>query len=180
MTVKSSQIIEDLKSISAQIDDEEIKKFKELIYQSKRLFFAAAGRSELMLKAVAMRFMQFGFEVYLVGETNTPAFRKEDLLIIASGSGETKSTITAVKNAKKIGGKITAITASRDSIIAKLSDQIIEIPVAKVISKKERSVPGGSYFEQALLILGDSLIVDIVSEKNISTDKLFERHANLE
>lgn len=180
MPVKSSQIIEDLKSISAQIDDEEIKKFKELIYQSKRLFFAAAGRSELMLKAVAMRFMQFGFEVYLVGETNTPAFRKDDLLITASGSGETKSTITAVKNAKKIGGKTAAITASRDSTIAKLSDQIIEIPVAEVISKEKSSVPGGSYFEESLLILGDYLIVNIAAEKGIKTEKLFERHANLE
>jgi 6-phospho-3-hexuloisomerase len=177
---RSQQLLEDLKLINSRISEKEIKKLKSLIDQSERLFFAGAGRSKLMLKAVAMRFMQFGFEVYLVGETNTPAFKKADLLIAASGSGETKSTILYAKNAREIGGKIALITASRDSNLAKISDQIIEIPVNKVISEKEMVLPGGSYFEESLLILGDTLIVEIAAEKDINTERLFERHANLE
>jgi 6-phospho-3-hexuloisomerase len=177
---KSQQVLEDLKLIFSQLKEKEINEFKDLIYKSERLFFAAAGRSKLMLKAVAMRFMQYGFEIYLVGETNTPAFRENDLLIVASGSGETKSTILFAENAKNIGGRIALITASKNSTLAKISDQIVEIPVNRVISEKEKLLPGGSYFEEALLILGDNLIISIVEQREIKNDKLYQRHANLE
>lgn len=176
----SEQVLDDLKIIFSQIKEEEIKGLKNLIYQSERLFFAGTGRSKLMLKAAAMRFMQFGYQVYLIGETNTPAFKEDDLLIAASGSGETKSTILYIENAKKIGGKTAAFTASIDSTVSHLADQVIEIPVNRLISSEKRLIPGGSFFEQALLILGDSLIVSIAEEKGIKTEKLFERHANLE
>ncbi len=176
----SREVLNDLNSITAQIKEEEINNLKNMIDNSKRLFFAGAGRSLLMLKALAMRFMQFGFEVYVVGETNTPSFKQEDLLIAASGSGETKSTILYVQNAKKSGGKTALFTAAENSTLAQISDQIIEIPVNKLFSKKDKLLPGGSYFEEAVLILGDSLIINIAAEKNIETDQLFERHANLE
>jgi len=173
-------VLKDLKIILDQVDEGEIARLKNIINKSKRLFFAGAGRSKLMVKAVAMRFMQFGFEVYVVGETNTPSFKQDDLLIAASGSGETKSTILYAENAKKSGGKTALFTADRNSTLAQISDQIIEIPVNKFFSKSDKLLPGGSYFEESVLILGDSLIIDIAEEKNISTDKLFERHANLE
>lgn len=176
----SREVLNDLNSIIAQIKEEEINDFKKMIYNSKRLFFAGAGRSMLMIRAAAMRFMQFGFEVYVIGETNTPSFKQDDLLIAASGSGETESTILYAKNARKHGGKTAVFTADKNSTLAEISDQIIEIPVSKLFSKKDKLLPGGSYFEEAVLILGDSLIVDIAAEKNINTDKLFERHANLE
>ena len=174
------EVLNDLKKIIAQVDQKEIDKLKKMIYNSERLFFAGTGRSMLMIKGVAMRFMQFGFEVYIVGETNTPSFKQNDLLIAASGSGETKSTILYVKNAKKQGGKTAVLTAAKNSTIAQYSDQIIEIPINKLFLKEEKLNPGGSYFEETILLLGDSLIVNIAAEKNISTEKLFERHANLE
>ncbi len=173
-------VLEDLKKIIDQVDEGEIDCLKNIMNKSKRLFFAGTGRSQLMIKAVAMRFMQFGFEVYIVGETNTPSFKQGDLLIAASGSGETKSTILYAENAQKSGGKTALFTADRNSTLAQISDKIIEIPVNKLFSKNDKLLPGGSYFEEAVLILGDSLIVDIAKEKNISTDQLFERHANLE
>lgn len=177
---KMSGVLSDLKFIITKVDENEINSLKNMINNSNRLFFAGTGRSLLMIRAAAMRFMQFGFEVYVVGETNTPSFNQDDLLIAASGSGETKSTILYAQNAKKNGGKTAVITADKNSTLAQISDQIIEIPVSKLFSKKDKLLPGGSYFEEAVLILGDSLIVNIAAEKKISRDKLFERHANLE
>jgi 6-phospho-3-hexuloisomerase len=46
-----------------------------------------------MVKAFAMCLMQMGIDAYVVGETVTPNLEKEDLLIIGSGSGETKSLV---------------------------------------------------------------------------------------
>jgi len=177
---KSKEVLTDLGSIVSQIKKDEISNLKNMIYNSKRLFFAGTGRSGLMIKAVAMRFMQFDFEVYVVGETNTPAFKNNDLLIAASGSGETKSTKLYLENAKLNGGKTAVFTADNNSTLAQISDQIIEIPVNKIFSEKEKFLPGGSYFEETVLILGDTLIINIAAEIDLSTDLLFERHANLE
>ena len=176
----SKDVFKDLDSILSQVKEKELNNFKSMIYDSKRLFFAGTGRSQLMIKAVAMRFMQFGFEVYIVGETNTPSFKRDDLLIAASGSGETKSTLLNVEKAKNCGGKTALFTTDRQSTLAQISDQIIEVPVSKLFSDKDKLLPGGSYFEEAVLILGDLLIVNIASEKNIAPEQLFERHANLE
>lgn len=177
-----SEVLSDLNFIISKVEAEEIDDFKKLIHKAKRIFFAGRGRSLLIAKAIAMRFMQYGFEVYPVGETNTPSFEEEDLLIAVSGSGETETTVLNVKKAKKIGGTTAVLTADRNSTLAEICDQIIEIPVNKMNPKnrEQKLVPGGSYFEEAVLIFGDTLIVNLAEEKDIKMNQLFKRHANLE
>ena len=75
------------------IDQEEIDRLATGIKQAKRIFVSGAGRSLLMLKGLAMRLMHLGYDVYVVGEVTTPAFLPDDLLILASASGETTSLI---------------------------------------------------------------------------------------
>ncbi len=41
-----------------------------------------------------MRMMHMGIDAYVIGETVTPNFEKDDILIIESGSGETKGLDT--------------------------------------------------------------------------------------
>lgn len=41
-------------------------------------------------------------------------------------------------------------------------------------------LPGGSMFEQAMLVLGDSMVIPLAEAVNIPTDRAFVRHANLE
>lgn len=181
MILKNSQkLLNDLNLIIPEIYEEEINKLKEMIYNSKRLFFAGAGRSGLMLKSVAMRFMQYGFEVYIVGETNTPSFKPADILITASGSGETETTILYAKKASKIGGKTAVITTNPESTLAQISDQTIKIPVSKLFSEDIKSLPGGSYFEIALLIFGDALALNLAGERESTKENLRVNHANLE
>ncbi len=56
--------------------------------QARKIFVAGAGRSGFMIKSFAMRMMHIGLEAYAVGETIAPRLEKEDLLIMASGSGK--------------------------------------------------------------------------------------------
>jgi len=65
-----------------------------------------AGRSGLAAKAFAMRLMHLGFNVYVVGETTTPAVGPEDLVIGVSGFRETPSIANLGGIAKKIGSKL--------------------------------------------------------------------------
>ena len=58
---------------------------------AKRIFIAGIGRSGLIGKTFAMRLVHMGFLVYIVGDATTPAIQANDLLVIVTGSGTTKT-----------------------------------------------------------------------------------------
>ena len=84
--VALQQIVDGLKDADTEALEKEIA-------QAKRIFVGGAGRSLLSMKGFAMRLMQTGHETYLVGEVCTPSVQPGDLLIVGSGSGETKVTL---------------------------------------------------------------------------------------
>ncbi|SFL69385.1 6-phospho-3-hexuloisomerase [Paenibacillus sp. 1_12] len=155
----------------------------EAIIQSRKIFLAGAGRSGLMARAFAMRLMHLGLDVHVVGETVTPGLRKEDLLIIASGSGETKSLISMAGKAKGLEAKLAVVTISPDSTIGRLADIIISLPG----SPKDQSEsdyhtiqPMGSLFEQTLLIFFDATILSLMEKQGLDSSSMYGNHANLE
>jgi len=166
------------------MDENSIEKLMDAICSSKKIFVAGAGRSLLMLRGLAMRLMQIGYTSYVVGDTTTPAFEAEDLLIIGSGSGETAGLVNVATKAKKIGGKVALITIREESILAKLSDILIIIPAFTDMIDDANMVkpilPGGTMFEQAMLFIGDTMVLPLAEKTNIPTNKAFSRHANLE
>ncbi|RBW68209.1 6-phospho-3-hexuloisomerase [Bacillus taeanensis] len=175
-----------IKELSYSVDlivDEEAEKLVNEILTSKKVFVAGAGRSGFMAKSFAMRMMHMGIDSYVTGETVTPNFEKDDILIIGSGSGETKSLVSLAEKAKSIGGKVAAVTLSSESTIGKLADLTIKLPG----SPKDQSEgdyktiqPMGSLFEQTLLLFYDAIILRFMEKKGIDTTKMYGRHSNLE
>lgn len=167
-----------------KVDEEQIGQLLHAILKAKKIYVSGAGRSLLMMRGIAMRLMHLGFESYVVGDTTTPAFEKDDLLIIGSGSGETSGAINIVNKAKKLGGTIAVLTIKKESSLGRLADILVEIPgfTPKVSyeNMKRTVLPSGSLFEQCLLVLGDSLVIPLAKEKNIVLEGEFSRHANLE
>lgn len=168
-----------------RIDQEQMDHLIYGIKQARRIFVSGAGRSLLMLKGLAMRLMHLGYEVYVVGEVTTPAFLPEDLLILASASGESSSVINIAKKAQKIGGRTISLTIFPNSTLAKLSSNILQIPAYtdKLPDSEENKrgiLPGGSMFEEAVLLLADSLILELALDQKVPVDRAFEKHANLE
>ena len=41
-------------------------------------------------------------------------------------------------------------------------------------------LPGGTMFEQSMLVLGDTMILELGKRQGVSTETYFVRHANLE
>lgn len=97
-----AEIVKELNSSVNQIADEEAEALVNGILQSKKVFVAGAGRSGFMAKSFAMRMMHMGIDAYVVGETVTPNYEKEDILIIGSGSGETKVSFPWLKKQKAL------------------------------------------------------------------------------
>ena len=72
--------------------------------------------------------MHLGINAFVTGETVTPAFTENDLLIVGTGSGKTESLLHMAEKAKDIGGTVAAVTTSSDSPIAEIADLILQLP----------------------------------------------------
>jgi 6-phospho-3-hexuloisomerase len=153
----------------------------DCIVSAARVFTAGNGRSGLIVRSFAMRLMHLGFDVHVVGDVTTPSINSGDLLIIASGSGETGSLIGMSKKAKEVGAKLILFTTAPESSIAAIADFAVIIPAQTKHSNNAVSVqPMGSLFEQTLLIVFDEMVLRLIKRRNTDLTKMRSRHANLE
>lgn len=169
----------------AKINPAEADALMHEILAAKTVFLAGAGRSLLMLRAFAMRLMHIGFTVHLVGDTVTPALREGDLLVIGSGSGETGGLVNMAKKVKQLKGRLAVISIFPESTLGKMADVVVRIPaytdkLPESADNRRGTLPGGSMFEQGILLLGDSMILPLSEKTGTPTDRAFDRHANLE
>lgn len=175
-------VLDELEMVLDDIPQEQIDTAVKVIKESDKIFFNALGRAGFMGKSFVMRLMHMGREVYVVGETNTPNFGEKDLLIICSGSGETKQFIQIAEKAKQLGGKLLVFTATPGSTLTRMADASI---VIKAPSKKQEdsdftsAQPMASLFEQGILLTGDAIILGIMESESNNAD-MFQRHSNLE
>ncbi|WP_316436167.1 6-phospho-3-hexuloisomerase [Leptolyngbya sp. NK1-12] len=154
----------------------------QAITEANRIFVFGGGRSGLVMRMAAMRIMHLGCQVYVVGETITPAIEQGDLLITCSGSGNTGSVCAMAVTAKTIGAQLAVITANKTSPLAALADLTVELAA---VTKHEREAArsqqfAGSLFEQSTLLLLDALFHVLSRTLNKSTQSLWAMHTNLE
>ncbi|MGO4545207.1 6-phospho-3-hexuloisomerase [Paenibacillus sp. 2TAB23] len=176
-------ILKELQQAAAQLDQGQLAYLAEAVSSAGRVFVAGAGRSGLMMRAFAMRLMHMGHDVYVVGETVTRSLGKGDLLLIGSGSGETKSLVPMAEKAQALGAVVGALTLAPESTIGGIADFVVKLPGApKDQSEHEASTvqPMGSLFEQILLIVGDAVILSLMEKQELSGKAMYGNHANLE
>lgn len=180
----ASVVLNELHHTLSRIDIQRANEFVELVDQAQEVFCAGAGRSGFQVKGFAMRLMHMGISSYVVGETCTPNIRENGLLVICSGSGETKSLVNHANKAKEVGAKIALITINPESTIAKLADVVVEISAPSPKSAKQGDIksiqPMGSLFEQSEGIFMDISIMMLMEKRNLDSDTMFGRHANME
>jgi 6-phospho-3-hexuloisomerase len=181
-------------SIADSLSDEEIEAFLKEILDAGRIYVMGAGRSGLVAKAYAMRLMHLGFTAYVVGETITPAMRQNDLLVIFSGSGRTKTVADIAETGKKLGGRIALITANPESRIGEIADAIVileshrdeirdeatEFDVRQMTGEHRSFAPLGTIFETASMVFADACISRLMEISQIDEKQLWKRHANIE
>ncbi|MDI9518198.1 MAG: 6-phospho-3-hexuloisomerase [Bacillota bacterium] len=177
-------IINELDTTLNSINEKDADAFVNLVNEANEVFCAGAGRSGFQVKGFAMRLMHMGVNSYVVGETCTPNITDEGLLVICSGSGETKSLVNHATKAKEIGAKIALITINPQSTIGKMADVVVEISAPSPKSAKEGQIksiqPMGSLFEQSEGLFMDIAILKLMEIKNMTSETMFGRHANME
>ncbi|MCX9025064.1 MAG: 6-phospho-3-hexuloisomerase [Candidatus Methanoperedens sp.] len=178
--------------VSSKLDTGSVKRLVDEIIGSKRIFLMGAGRSGLAAKAFAMRLMHMGFNVFVVGETTTPAVQPDDLVIAVSGSGETPSIASLGGIAKKIGSKLAVITSNKDSTLGKISDIVVIVPgrprediiyedyhERRMVGYPELA-PLGTIFEITALVFLDSIVSELMVRTGANEAELKKKHTVFE
>ena len=166
---------------TSNFDDLDV--FIHKILNANKIVLFGAGRVGLMVKTFAMRLNHLGLESYFLGETNLTATGLGDLLIIGSGSGNTKSVVTIAQIAQSKGLEVISVTTNTNSVIASLSSSLIHINCQNKESNSSpmRSVqPMTTLFEQSLLIFFDSLVLELMTRLKENNESMSRRHNVIE
>jgi len=183
-----------IRAISKAISDEDVEKFLAELLQAKRIYVIGAGRSGLVAKAFAMRLMHLGLAAFVVGETITPALNRDDVMVVFSGSGKTKSVADIAETAKEIGAHICLITSNAGSRIGKIADcsviiehhrdevedDAVEFEIRQMLGEHKSFAPLGTVFETASIVFSDAIISRLMEITKTDENSLKIRHTNIE
>lgn len=172
-------ILNEITSVINKIDKQDFDKALSAISKEKRIFVDGEGRSGLMAKGFAMRLMHLGYQVFVVGETITPALNEKDLFISVSGSGKSDNVVLDTKKAKKVGCEVIAFTSNLNSELALNSDIVVIVPgtVKDDMGEQRKSIQLlSSLFDQSIHIVLDVLCLCLSKRDNISNDTATNSH----
>lgn len=177
------QIISELTQASELFDDSNVNKLVQNILSARAIVCAGAGRMGYVSRAFAMRLSHLGLQSFFYQDTNLPHLSSADLLIIASGSGQTPTMLNLAQIANNHQVKIALVTCNPQSSIAQISHLVIKIntpskydPQPQIISIQ----PMTTLTEQFLLIFYDGLVLILMKKISISNADLWNKHSNLE
>ena len=174
-------ILNKLSTVLKDTDVEFANCVKSAIDNANRIFITGAGRSGLVARFFAMRLMHCGYRVYMVGEIVTPSLKKDDLLILISGSGSTETLIPLANKAKILGALVALISMKSVSTIGNTADMVL--PIGNLNSSSfdvTDGMPMGTVFELSTLVFLESILAEIVNQKGLNDDSMRALHANLE
>lgn len=176
-------IIGECETALSNIPEDKTVELIEMILSAEKVYFIGVGRVLLSLEAFAKRLSHLGIHSVIVGEITEPAMTEKDVLVVASGSGESLIPVAIAKKAKKIGGKIIHIGSNPNSSLAPITDLMIRIPVQTKLYLEDEIQslqPMSSLFEQTLLLFGDAVAKMMLEQRQLDLKTLWQYHANLE
>lgn len=176
-------IINELRSSMDSITDDDVDQLIDNLKQARRIVVVGVGRVLISLKTWVKRLKHLEFDINYLGSETEENVNKEDLVLVASSSGESLIPVTIARKAKDLGCKVFYVGCNSESTVSKLADQRL-ILLAKTKNNLEDEFkskqPMSTLFEQQLMILGDCLALRIINNDNLEVDVIKKRHANLE
>jgi len=175
-----AEISQHVSNLESRLSKEQLRKFVETLLKHTRIFAYGAGRSGLVAKAFVQRLNHIEIQAFFIGDTFTPSFGKEDILVVISGSGDTESTFCFASKAKTMGGKVAVLTAHGESRIAAVGDYLVLVPGKTRLVETRSVAPFTSLFDVAALATLDSVVAELMRRKGVSEELILRLHASLE
>ena len=189
----SSWILAGIGGVIQSIDEAEIGRMIDVIMavREHKILLLGTGRSGFVGRAFALRLMHLGFNVYVSGETITPALTADDLVLVISGSGTTTTVVAQAEVAKSVGSRVVAVTSHLDSPLGRVADEVVLVKgrtkIDQITDYEGRQISGvydnaplGTMFELSVMVFLDSVIAALMQRLGIHEIDLRARHANAE
>ena len=190
----SDELLEWTKLAVQSMDPSQVEIMIDMILnvRGRKILLAGAGRSGLVARAFAMRLMHLEFDVFVVGETITPAVETNDILMAISGSGETSFIVSAARMAKQRGANVIAITSFPKSPLGNIADHVVLLSGRTELAEKrdylsrqivgdhEPLAPMGTLFELSCMVFLDSIIAELMHRLGKDEGTMLRRHATIE
>jgi 6-phospho-3-hexuloisomerase len=176
-------VMKEIDAVLSLVDHTSVERLIKALRKGRRVVTIGAGRVGLTTKGFAMRLGHLGFAAYALGDMTVPSLGvKGDLVLIASGSGETPSIVLLAETAKKSGATLALLTGNPDSRMGRIADIIVHIPAPTKSSKGalQSAQPMTTLNEQCLQIFFDALVLLLMEELGESAETMWARHSNLE
>ncbi len=176
-------ILEEMEAVLSKVNESELEALVKAISKAQIIVLVGAGRVGLATRGFAMRLGHLGLKSHMIGDATVPAIGKGDLLLVASGSGETETIYRLVKIAKKNKAHLALITGNPESRMGKLANLVVEVKApskVKAVKGLKSAQPMTTLNEQSLAILFDALVLRLMEEMGETHDTMWSRHSNLE
>ena len=122
--------ISSIQDLNGILDEKQLADFKETILHARKTVFVGVGASGVIAADAYHKFLRIGLNVTLCVDSHIMLIQsahldQSDFLVAVSHSGESRETLDAVKEAKRNGARVAAITSYRLSSLSKLADIIL-------------------------------------------------------
>ncbi len=166
--------------LAQQLGQEHEKVAEAILNCQGRVVFLGVGKSAHIGKKLAATFASTGTVAGFVHGTEAchgdlGMITDKDLVILISNSGNTVEVTQNIAPLRAIGAKLVALTAGRDSVLAKGCDLLLPIP--KLPEADDINIaPTNS--STMTLVLGDALAVAVSSARSFSRSDFYRYHPN--
>jgi len=177
------RILREIGIVLDGVDSSEVDALCDEIVGARRIVVLGAGRMGMACRGFAMRLAHLGCDAHALGDATVPSIAVGDLLLIASGSGETASIKLLAETAVRNGSNVAVVTARRESSIAKLAKTVVIIPAPTKAANEALVVstqPLTTLNEQCAQIFFDSVVLQLMVRLGETSDSMWARHSNLE
>lgn len=177
------EALQDLSRVLQGVNGRQLATFASELLHAERIFVTGLGRTGLMARGFAMRLMHLGRRVYHVGDVITPAIGRGDLLVICTRTGSSKVLSYYVGIARRARARVAVVTGDPKSPAAKGAHVVLAIDDRRALKARRRSgrrLPLGSLFEQALLVVLDQVVLDLMDALHLGEQDLVGLHTTFE
>lgn len=136
-----------------------------------RLIVSGIGKSGYIGQKISASFSSTGTRSFYIHPAEAShgdlgMIGDEDIVLLLSNSGETKELLDIISYCKRFSIPIVGMTMQQDSVLARSSTYILNIPIAEEAS----SVNAPTTSSTMMLALGDALVVSVHEHKGFSRE----------
>jgi len=100
-----------------------------LVMNARDVFVLGIGHSGYFGKVLAMKLNHVGVRAHTVFDGVNPRFERGDLFVAISQSGETATIVSLASTARRLGGRVLAISGNASSHLASISDCVLHLQI---------------------------------------------------